>query len=76
MEKNVDKYSSAEKRAYYMGFGVGRCGLSIHDDKVQNMICYTCKDDKTSVSMIRGVMDGELSLKRKNKGKYSPKGKR
>ena len=46
MDKNADKYSAAEKRAYYMGFGVGRCGLSIDNDKVQNMICYSCKDEK------------------------------
>lgn len=65
-EKNKEIYSPEEKRAYYMGYGAGRCGLEVTSDKVQKML-FGCKDDKVLLSMTRGVLDGRYPLKKGKK---------
>ena len=66
--KKVPSYSAAEKRSYYIGYGIGMYGHDVNDDKVRNILLAQ-STSACQVSMISGVLDANLHRKRKFKKK-------
>lgn len=63
-KKNKQAYSAYEKRAYYIGYGMGIAGHSITEDRVQDFVVKQ-RTDAMIESMIAGIMDAGVHRKRK-----------
>ena len=67
-KKNKQAYSAYEKRAYYIGYGMGLAGHSITEDRVQDVVVKQ-RTNAMQVSMISGVMDAGVHRTRKKRRK-------
>ena len=61
-----DKFSAAERRAYYKGFGAGEMGLTVNSPEVQKHVT-SYRDEKCQVSAVRGVLDGSAKRNKRRK---------
>lgn len=67
-KKKGAAYSAAEKRAYYIGYGMGLAGHDIMEDRVQDVVVKQ-RANEVQVSMISGVMDAGVHRSRKKRRK-------
>lgn len=56
-EASKQKFTPAEKRAYYQGYGAGRCGVTVGTDKFDKLF-FGFKTEAERTSAIRGALDG------------------
>ena len=59
-------YSANDKRAYYIGYGMGLAGHNIREDRVQDIVVRQ-GTESMKTSMISGVMDAGVHIKRKKR---------
>lgn len=67
------KYTSAEVRAYWQGYGAGLCGLDSFTSKNANLLLdrYYRDGEKTDLqlSVLAGICDGQRARERRYKRK-------